>query len=525
MIYAKYMISKILNHQSKTITKGAFIIAIFYIINGAMALLRNGLLAGKFGAERNLDIYYAAFRIPDFLYAILIAGALSAALIPLFVEKLNISKEKAWEFSSKVLSVFALILLAGAIITIIFAPFLAKLIAPGFSLTHQKMVANLTRIMMIQPILLGLSNIIVGILQSFKRFLITSLSPILYNLGIIIGIIFLYPLLGISGLAVGVVLGAVFHFAIQLPSLKGLDFKFKFLPKFKDKDIKEVFKLMIPRVAGLMSVHINFLAITIISSSLAVGSLAIFNFANDLQSLPQNIFAISFAIASFPILAGLSKDKEEFNNEIQKTIKNILFFIIPVSFLFFFLKNEIIGITLNYGRFDFGNVFLVSKALGIFSLSLIAQGLLPLLIRAFFALKNSIQPFFAGLTANLFNIILGIILSKKFGILGLVSAFAISSWLNLIILIILLYFKKGINLLKISLLKSVGRILLSSVFLGAFCLIGKNIPIWLGLDVSSWMINFISLIAGGVLGVGVYIVFLIIISAPEIYFLKKFFGK
>ncbi len=162
------MISKILNHQSKTITKGAFIIAIFYIINGAMALLRNGLLAGKFGAKRNLDIYFAAFRIPDFLYAILIAGALSAALIPLFVEKLNISKEKAWEFSSKVLSVFALILLAGAIITIIFAPFLAKLIAPGFGLAHQKMVAHLTRIMMIQPILLGLSNIIVGILQSFK---------------------------------------------------------------------------------------------------------------------------------------------------------------------------------------------------------------------------------------------------------------------------------------------------------------------------------------------------------------------
>lgn len=162
-------------------------------------------------------------------------------------------------------------------------------------------------------------------LQNFKRFFITSLAPIFYNIGIIIGILFLVPILGLKGLAWGVVLGALLHLLIQLPSLKNLGFKFKFLLDFSSQNLKQIFILMVPRMLGLISIQINFLIVTIIASGLVKGSLSIFNFANDLQSLPQNIFAISFAISVFPVLAQLSEKREEFLKTFSYTVKNILF--------------------------------------------------------------------------------------------------------------------------------------------------------------------------------------------------------
>ena len=381
------MLKKLFNYESKSISGGAVVIAIFYLINGILALLRNGLLAGKFGATRELDIYYTAFRIPDFIYVILISGAISAGFIPLFAEKLKISKEEAWKFSNNILTTLTFILAVGALLVAIFAPFLVKLIAPGFDLESQSRVAELVRIMMIQPVLLGVSNIIVGLLQNFKRFFITSLAPIFYNVGIIIGIIFLTPILGLKGLAWGVVLGALLHFLVQLPSLKNLGFKFKFLFDFGSQNLRQIFILMVPRMLGLISIQINFLIVTIIASSLVKGSLSIFNFANDLQSLPQNIFAISFAVSVFPVLAQLSEKREEFLKTLSYTIKNILFFMVPIAVLFIVLRELIVRLTLNYGNFDFGATLAVADALGIFAIGMIGQSLLPLMIRAFFSLN------------------------------------------------------------------------------------------------------------------------------------------
>jgi putative peptidoglycan lipid II flippase len=517
------MIKRIFNHQSKTVAKGAFIIAVFYILNGLLAIFRNALLASKFGASRELDIYYSAFRIPDFLYVILISGAISAAFIPLFAEKLSISKEKAWFFANNVLSVFALILSIGAFLVFIFSPLLSKLIAPGFSEIERNSVSLLTRIMMIQPILLGISNIIVGILQNFKKFFITSLSPIFYNLGIIIGILFFFPNFGLKGLAWGVVLGSLLHFLIQLPVLKYLNFKFQFLFNFTS-DLKRVIKLMIPRVLSLISIQINFLFITIIASKLKEGSLAIFNFANDLQYLPQNIFAISFAISVFPVLSGLFKKPEKMSREIRKTIKNILFFIIPISILFFVLREQISGIFLGYGKFNIENIKLVSLSLGIFSFSMIAQSLLPLFVRIFFAIKNSIRPFLAGIMANIFNIILGIILSKNFGILGLVSAFAFSSWLNFILLVMFLKKNKEIKIFYKKDWFNIFRIVSISLFSGIISWLGINLLNSISLNIFNSIGYLGQGILGGILGIGTFLVFLKIFKAPELDILKNFFG-
>ena len=441
----KKLFGKIFNFESKSISGGALIIAIFYILNGVLALLRNGLLASKFGASRILDIYWASFRIPDLLYVIFISGALSAGFIPFFAQKINQSKEEAWRLANNILSTFILMLMLVAILVIFFAPSLVPLIVPGFNSADQKQVVNFLRIMMLQPIFLGISSILSGMLQTFRRFFITSLSPIFYNLGIILGIIFFIHFLGPIGLAYSVILGAILHLLVLVPSLKNIGFRFNFLPNFKSPNLKNLFSIAGPRTLSLISTQINFWVITIIASRLEKGSLAIFNFANDLQYLPQNIFAVSFAISAFPILSGLINESEKFNNILAKTIKNILLFIIPISAFYFVFKEQIVKLTLRYGYFDFLAAKEVFTILGIFAFGMIASALLPLLIRAFFAKQDAFRPFFAGFSANILNIILSLILAPRFGVGGLTIAFVASNYFNLALLWLMMIGRKIIE--------------------------------------------------------------------------------
>jgi putative peptidoglycan lipid II flippase len=507
MLSLKRLFQKLINFESKTISGGAFIIAFFYLLNGGLALLRNGLLASYFGASRMLDIYWASFRIPDLIYVIFISGALSAGFIPLFAEKLNRSKEEAVKMANNILSTIIVLLFIVAVLVLIFAPIIAPLIVPGFDKDAQNQVAKFLRIMMFQPIILGVSAILSGVLQTFRRFFITSLSPIFYNLGIILGIIFLTKIFGPIGLALSVLLGAFLHLAILLPSLKNIDFKIKFLPSFKSENIRQLFSIAGPRTLSLISTQINFLVITIIASNLEKGKLAIFNFANDLQSLPQNIFAISFAISAFPILSSLALDNQRFTETVIKTLKNILLFLIPIAAFYFVFQKQIVLLTLRYGHFDLKAVNETALILGILSLGMIASGLLPLLIRTFFAKKDAIRPFIAGITANVFNILLSLILVSRYGIKGIAFAFVVSNYLNLGLLIFMLYRKNIVEKTKniwLSFGNLVFKILLIS-FLSAI-LSGLYLK-FLAVNSTAFIINLVQIIIGGIIFALVYFVF------------------
>jgi len=514
------MIKKLLNHESKSIAGGAFVIAVFYLINGALAILRNAFLAGHFGASRQLDIYYAAFRIPDFIYVILISGAISAGFIPLFAEKLFKSREEAWKFSNNILTTLTFILAGGALLVAIFAPFLVRFIVPGFDSQSQKSVADLVRIMMIQPVLLGISNIIVGILQNFKRFFITSLAPVFYNLGIIIGILVFVPFMGLKGLAWGVVFGALLHLLVQLPSVKNLGFSFKFLPDFRSENLKKIFSLMVPRTLGLISIQINFLIITIVASTLAKGSLAIFNFANDLQSLPQNIFAISFAISVFPILSQLSAKREEFLKTFKETIKNILFFMVPIAVFYLVLRAQIARLALGYGRFGWDETIAVIDMLGIFAFGMIGQSLLPFIVRAFFSVKDSIRPFLAGIISNVLNVVLSLILSKAFGVRGLAIAFAIAGYSNLLLLWFFLK-KKFISLGETKITPALLRIGLAA-FIAGLAIVGYLRILDYFVDTHKVLGLLVQAVIAASLGLVSYLAILAAMKAPETEYLRKF---
>ena len=402
------MIKRLFNSQSKTVTFAAIIIGISALISRFLGLIRDRLLAGTFGASQELDVYFAAFRIPDFVYGILIMGGVTAVFLPVFTQYLKKSEEDGWLFTSNVLNCFLILLISLCGILAVFTPWLIKFITPGFTGEQKDLAISLTRIMFLSPIFLGLSSVFSGILHYFSRFLAYSLAPIFYNLGLIIGILFFLPILGVWGLAYGVALGAFLHLLIQIPAAKLCGFKYSFAFNFKYPGLLKMFKLMIPRTIGTAAYHLNLIVVTAVGSTLTVGSIAVFNFANNLQGFPMGIIGISFALASFPALsrAWVNGQKEEFLSSFSSVLRQALFLLIPASFLIFLLRAQIVRLVLGTGEFGWLETRLTAASLGIFCFGVFAAALIPFLARAFYSFHNTKTPVSAGLAAMALNIIL-----------------------------------------------------------------------------------------------------------------------
>jgi putative peptidoglycan lipid II flippase len=522
----KRLTSRLKNSSpSSSVASAAFIIAAAGILSRLLGLVRDRILAAKFGAGDTLDIYYAAFRVPDLIYNLLILGALSAAFIPVFTSLLaHEKKEEAWKLANSLLTLAILVLLFICAVFAIFTPFFMKFITPGFSGEKLAEVIRQTRIMFLSPIFLGISGIFGGILNSFKRFLVYSLAPLMYNLGIILGAVFLVSFFGIIGLAWGVVGGAFFHMLIQYPAVKLSGFRFSPVLDLADSHLKKILRLMIPRTMGLAVTQINLLVVTIIASTLSSGSLSIFNFANNLQSFPIGVFAIPFALAVFPTLSHFAAKEERgsFISAFSQTFRQIIFFVIPASVFIIVLRAQIVRIILGSGKFDWEDTILTFQALGIFSLSLFAQCLVPLLARSFYALHNTKIPFLTGVASEAINLILALVFSRIYGILGLVWAFSISSMINMFLLFVILHLKMG-NLDDKKIISTVAKISLFSLAAGSVVQITKS---WLGshLNLYTFWGVFWQLAGSGLAGIAVFFLLAQIFCLEELEAVKKLFS-
>src|SRR3990167_5507307 len=296
-------ILRFFDRESKRVTEAAFILAGSGILADLLSLFRDRLLAARFGASRELDLYYAAFRVPDFIYTFSLFLAASTALLPILVEKFSEDETNAKVFFRDIFSLFGITALALVALAYFLMPAVSPYVAPGFLPEEGARMILLSRILLFSPLLLGLSSLVSSVVQSFRRFYVYALSPLLYNLGIIFGILFWEPVFGLHGIVWGVVLGAALHLWVQLPTVFSLGFTL--WPRFPkiSREVISSLKLSLPRTLGLSLNQLVLTVITALGSTLGAGAVAVFNFAQNLQSVPLSVIGLSYAVGVFPTLS------------------------------------------------------------------------------------------------------------------------------------------------------------------------------------------------------------------------------
>lgn len=409
---------RLFNKEYVNINQAAILLGIFTLFSQILGLFRDRYIAHFIGPGLELDAYYAAFRIPDLVFISLASLASVTVLVPFIVAKMNngeVTKE-ARKFLNDIFTVFFISISLVSLIIFIFIPKLVYFIAPGFPIEAQEQVITLSRILLLSPIFLGLSNLFGSVTQLFRKFLIYSLSPIFYNLGIIFGVVFLYPLLGINGLAFGVVIGAFLHLLIQMFGSFKSGFSLSFSFKVSFKEIKKLVLISLPRTLGLAFNNFALIAIIAIASFYESGSISIFNFSLNLQSVPLNIIGISYAVAAFPSLSkSIASGKiEEFKETLKLSARSIVFWSLPVAFLFIVLRAQIVRVILGSGSFSWENTRLVAASLAIFSLSVLAQGMIALLSRAYYSNGNTRKPLLINLFSSVLIVFFAIHLTSLF---------------------------------------------------------------------------------------------------------------
>lgn len=376
--------------------EAAYLLAAFALLSQLLALVRDRLLAGAFGAGHTLDLYYAAFRIPDFLFAT-IASLLSLyALLPV-LSKLEVERPGLMlSFLRQALLWFFIGMGVVCGIAAMFAPQLVELAAPGI---HGGPLVALTRILLLQPVLLGASNILANLTQLRHRFVLYSVSPLLYNLGIIFGIVALYPRVGTMGLAWGVVLGALLHLLVQLPYFI-IEKEAEPLPWREGlRYLRQVLMLSVPRTLSLSANQVSLFVLTALASLLSVGSISVFMFAWNLQAVPLTIIGVSYSVAAFPTLSRLfaGGHGKEFAEHVGVALRHVVFWAVPATVLIVVLRAQLVRVILGSGAFDWSATRLVAAALALLMVSLLAQSGSLLIARAYYAAGNTRKPFYFAL--------------------------------------------------------------------------------------------------------------------------------
>ena len=431
------MIKRLFQKKSQTIASAAIIVASFSILSRFVGFIRDRILAGTFGASHELDVYFAAFRIPDLFFQLMVVGALSASFIPLFTKYYRHKKpERAWRLTNKVLNLLALAFGVIVFVAMLLAPWLAPLVAPGFDAAKQAAVADMSRIMFLGQFFLAISMVFGSVLQGTKRFVLYSMAPVLYNVGIITGVLVFVPILGDIGLAWGVVFGTLLHLLLQAVGVFTLGYRYEPIFVFKDPDVIYTLKHMLPRVLGLAVNQLNFLGMTVLASLLVAGSVTLLQFAYNLNFFSIGVIAISYAVAAFPTFCELAQQNKraQFTKSFSQAARQILFFIAPATILFIALRAQIVRVVLGAGAFDWPSTITTANTLGFFALSFFAQSLVFLLVRAYFAFEDTITPFVVGLFTSVVNLSIAYIAIKQYGVEGFGIAYSISAVFQLVLL-------------------------------------------------------------------------------------------
>lgn len=542
------MVSRIvnlLNREFRNINQAAIILGFFTLVSQVLALFRDRAFAHYLGPSATLDVYYASFKIPDLLFVSVASLASITVLLPFLVEKIGVNdkgelnggSDSARKLMNDIFTVFLLVMISVSVIAFIFMPKLVTLVAPGFNASELKELAGISRIMLLSPIFLGLSNLVGSVTQMFKKFFVFALSPVFYNVGIILGLVVLYPRFGLDGLAIGVILGALLHLLIQFPVLA----RQKFLPKFSLrvdwKEIRRIAALSLPRTLGLALNSIALVVIVAIASKMGEGAISVFQFSLNFQNVPLGIIGVSYSVAAFPTLARFfsGANMKDFVSYIAVAARQIVFWSMPVMFLFIVLRAQIVRVVLGTGSFSWDDTRLTAAALALFSISIVGQSLILLFTRGFYAAGNTRRPLlinlvsaaltivFAFLFVNIFNTNEGIRLFFESllriediahtELIMLPLAYSCGSILNMFLL--WRSFRKDFKITQPFLLRSIFESFAGAFFMGYVAYIGLNIFDNV-FNINTFWGIFGQGILSGILGIAAGIVVLRLIKNQEL---------
>lgn len=473
--FFKKSLTLLLKQQSNIIS-AAFVIMATIILSQVLGLFRQRLLVGIFGASNTLGIYLASTRLPDFLFQLIIAGALSSAFIPVFSDYLAKGKEKdAHRVASTFLALSLCVFAALSLILFIFAKEFSALMAPGFSSEQLSLMASLTRIIIFGELLFIIGSFLSAVLQSYNHFFIPGIASSLYNLGIIIGIVLLAPIAGIFSAAYGVIIGAFIFVLIQIPFIKKIGFSFipTLSPRFiKSSGVMDVFKLIWPRTLSIAIFQLGgLITVTLVSFLQDPGrNYVIFDYAQTLAFAPVVLFGQAIAQAAFPVLAKEKDNLESFKVTFITSFNQLLYLVLPFSVLFLVLRIPIVRLVFGAAQFDWDATVATGRTLAFFSISIFSQALIYLVSRGFYALHDTKTPLFVGALSTGLMIVMGtvFVFYYQYGIQSIAFAFSVSSIVNLLIMFILLNFKvKGFE--KKHLFMTISKIFIASA-LTAFAL-------------------------------------------------------
>ena len=425
----KSLLSLLALRQS-SILSGATILMVAVFASRFLGLIRDRLLVQNFDTSQ-AAIFFAAFRLPDLLFQILIFGSLSVAFIPVFTEIMHKEGEnEAFKFASSILNLSLLIFGIVVLAAIIFVGPLNSLFVPGFSGTQKALTDQTTRIILVAQLILVVGTFFFGIAHTYQRFIIPALAPIFYNLGIIAGILFIAPTYGITGLGLGVILGAILHGLVQIPLVRSLGFKYKFTFDFFNSGVKEVFKLMSVRNIGLIAEQANETVGVALASLVSYSSVTLLTFSNHLFAVPIGLFGATIAQAALPVLSKeyAKNETESFKRTLLTTMHQILFLTLPSAAILIVLRIPVVRLVFGADLFSWDDTVLTGRTVAYFAIGLAAQSVVLLLVRGFYAMKDTKTPVLVSLSSIGLNIILSLvfILVLKLGVWSLGLAYSVS---------------------------------------------------------------------------------------------------
>ncbi|MDD2822661.1 MAG: murein biosynthesis integral membrane protein MurJ [Candidatus Daviesbacteria bacterium] len=437
----------LLNTRQNSILSGAFVLMVTIGASKVLGLIRDRLLAHTFSPDQTA-VYFAAFRLPDLLFQLFIFGAVSVAFIPVFTDYLHKKSEKeAFEFASDILNVVLILFAIVTAVFFIFAGPVTSLIVPGFSESQKELATGLTRVIIIGQLLLVIGAFFVGICQAYQRFIIPALAAVSYTIGIIIGIVFLSPFFGIFGPAFGVIIGAILHIFTQMSLVSSLGFRYRFKLDVFNEGIKEVLRMMSIRTLGIAAEQLNETVGVILASLISTSSVTYLTFAQHLQAVPIGLFGATLAQAALPVLSRekTTGEDDSFKTTLLTTLHQIMFLSLPAAAMLIVLRIPAVRLVFGASQFDWSSTVLTGTTLAWLAVGLTAQSMNLLLIRGFYALKDTRTPVVVSVVAVVINVVLSYVFVKNLNLdvwsLGL--SYAISANVSLIFLVYALGYRTG----------------------------------------------------------------------------------